>query len=119
MKETELKKPDKIEITKQQSEEITTRLESRFLPKRGHTMFEVNLKEETIKKAIFDELPAIRYEEALKGNIIAQKKITKKDYCIYISALNIKNVIKIMKRDYNIIIRSKQYKFVCLKAINN
>jgi hypothetical protein len=41
----------------------------------------------------------------MKGNIVAQKKITKKPHCIYISALNIKNVIKIMARDYNIIVK--------------
>lgn len=105
MKELEEKTPDKIEITKQQVQEIQTVLEGRMKPQKNHTLFEVNLAKQTIEKAIFDELPAVKFEDAMKGNIVAQKKITKKPHCIYISALNIKNVIKIMARDYNIIVK--------------
>lgn len=105
MKELEEKKPDKIEITKQQVQEIQTVFEGRMKPQKGHTLFEVNLEKQTILKAEFDELPAVKYEDAMKGNISAQKKITKKPHCIYISSLNIKNVIKIMERDYNIIVK--------------
>lgn len=38
----------------------------------------------------------------MKGNIVAQKKVTKKENCVYISALNKKNVLKILKRDFGI-----------------
>ena len=55
-----------------------------------------------IEIAEFDELPAIKFEEAMKGNIVAQKKVTKKENCVYISALNKKNVLKILKRDFGI-----------------
>lgn len=105
MKELEEKKPDKIEITKQQVQEIQTVFEGKMKPQKGHTLFEVNLEKQTILKAEFDELPAVKFEDAMKGNIVAKKKITKKPHCIYISALNIKNVIKIMERDYNIIVK--------------
>jgi len=93
---------DKIEHVKQQVQEIQTVFDNRIKPKKNHTLFEFNLESKTIEIAEFDELPAISYQEALKGNIVTQKKVTKKENCIYISALNKKNVIKILKRDYNI-----------------
>ena len=56
------------------------------------------------RKTLFDELPNVKWEDAVKGQISLQKKITKKPNCIYISALNIKNVLKILERDFNTII---------------
>ena len=101
--DTELLKKDKIEQIKQQIKEIQTVFDNRIIPKKNHTLFEVNLVLKTIEIADFDELPAIKFEEAMKGNIVAQKKVTKKENCVYISSLNKKNVIKVLKRDYNII----------------
>lgn len=94
-----LLKEDKIEIVKQQQAEIQKVFDSTLKPKRGHTLFEIDLTANTIQKAIFDELPNVKWEDALKGQISAQKKITKKPNCIYISALNKKNVIKILERN--------------------
>jgi len=93
---------DKIELLKQQVQEKQTIFDSTIIPKKNHTLFEVNLYLRTIKIAEFDEIPAIKYTEAIKGNIIAQKKITKKENCIYVSSLNKKNVLKILKRDFGI-----------------
>jgi hypothetical protein len=100
----DLLEKDKVEIVKQQQAEIQKVLDSTLRPSRGHTLFEVNTVDNTIKIAEFDELPAVKWEDALKGNISVQKKVTKKDNCIYISALNKNNVLKILKRDYNITI---------------
>jgi hypothetical protein len=100
----DLLKKDKIENVKQQQAKIQKVFDSTLKPKRGHTLFEVNLIENTIEKAIFDELPNVKWEDAVKGQISLQKKITKKPNCIYISALNIKNVLKILERDFNTII---------------
>lgn len=102
MKELEVKRKDKVEQVKQQVQEIQTVFDYKITPQKNHTLFEVNLKLKTIEIAEFDELPAIKFEEAMKGNIIAQKKVTKKENCIYISALNKKNVLKILKRNFNI-----------------
>jgi hypothetical protein len=102
MKEIEVKQKDKIEQVKQQVQEIQTVFDYKIIPKKNHTLFEVNLVLKTIEIAKFDELPAIKFEEAMKGNIVAQKKVTKKENCIYISALNKKNVFKILKRNFNI-----------------
>jgi hypothetical protein len=93
---------DKIEQVKQQVQEKQTVFDYKIIPQKGHTLFEVNLVLKTIEIAEFDEPPAIKFEEAIKGNIIAQKKVTKKENCVYISALNKKNVLKILMRDFGI-----------------
>lgn len=95
----DLLQKDKIEILKQQQAEIQKIFDSTIKPHKGHTLFEVNLIEKTIEKAEFDELPIIKWEDALNGQISVQRKITKRSSCIYISALNKKNVIKILKKE--------------------
>ncbi len=100
-----LSEKDKVQIVKQQQAETQKVLDVTLKPKKGHNLFEVNLIEKTIELATFDELPNLNYEDALKGKISVRKKITKKENCIYILALNKKNVIKILNRDYNITIR--------------
>lgn len=104
MKELQSKQKDKIEQVKQQVQEIQTVFDYKLIPQKNHTLFEVNLSLKTIEIAEFDELPAIKFDEAMKGNIVAQKKVTKKENCVYISALNKKNVLKILQRDFNITI---------------
>ena len=98
----DLLKKDKIEIVKQQQAEIQKVFDSKIIPHENHSLFEVDLNASEIRFAMFDELPAIKYEDALKGQISVKKKVTKKENCIYISALNKKNVLKILKRDFNI-----------------
>lgn len=95
----DLLEKDKVEIVKQQQAEIQKVLESTLKPSKGHTLFEVNLIENTIEIAKFDELPNVKWGDALNGQISAQRKITKKPNCIYISALNKKNVLKILERN--------------------
>lgn len=104
MKETDIPVKDKIEITKQQQAEKQKILHSKIIPHENHTLFEVDLSIKEIRLAVFDELPAIKWEDALKRKVSAIKKVTKKDNCIYISALNKKNALKILKRDYGVII---------------
>jgi len=93
---------DKIEITKQQQAEIQKIFDSRIIPHENHTLFEVDLKTNEIRLAEFDKKPEIKWEDAVKGFISAKKTVTKKENCIYISALNEKNAKKILKRDFNI-----------------
>lgn len=47
-------------------------------------------------------MPVLNYTQVMNGNISSKKEITKKEGFIYISALNKKNVIKILKRDFKI-----------------
>jgi hypothetical protein len=110
---------DKIEITKQQQAEIQKVFDSRIIPKENHTLFEFNMLTKTIQVAEFKKPnTTIHWFEALeqyykrklvKVDVFNSKPITKsevikKDNCIYISALNKVNVIKILKRDFEIII---------------
>lgn len=104
MKETDIPVKDKIEITKQQEADTQKVLHSKIVPHENHTLFEIDLSIKEIRLAVFDELPAIKWEDALKSKVSAIKKVTKKDNCIYISALNKKNALKILKRDYGIVL---------------
>lgn len=103
MKIAELTKAeDKIEITKQTKNVIQRVFTNRIIPHENHTLFEVDLKAKTIEKAIYDKNLCINWEDAVKGFISTNKQVTKNNDCIYISALNKRNVIKILKRDYQI-----------------
>lgn len=101
MKETELKQSDKIEITKQAKKDIQRILDSRMKPHKNHTIFEVNLVEKTIEEAKFDRNLTITFSDAMQQKR-ENKSISKKQDCIYIPALNRKNVLKILKRDFGL-----------------
>lgn len=107
MKETELKKEDKIEIVKQTSIEKKTVFLGTARPNKGHTMFEVNHKLKTIVCAEYDVPKAIEFVEAQKGVKKSSKSITKKPDCSYVSALNKKNALKILKREVGFDINAK------------
>jgi hypothetical protein len=103
MKELEQKNPDKLEKVTQVSIEKQTKFIGSSKPMPGHTTFEVNYELKTIEKAIFDNPETIKFEDAkqlIKKKV--PKKITVKKNCVYISALNKKNAIKIAKRDFGI-----------------
>lgn len=110
MRELNEKKIDKIEEVKQVSIEKQTVFLGTVKPKKGHKMFEVNHKLKTIVEAVFDELPAIKFEDAKNGLKSSANKITKKEDCIYVSALNKKNVLKILKRDLGAYVNVYDYK---------
>lgn len=110
MKELEQKKIDKIEEVKQVSIEKQTVFLGTVKPKKGHTMFEVNYKLKTIVEAVFDEVPAIKFLDAKLGIKSASKKITKKEGCVYVSALNKTNVLKILRRNLGIDFNIDEYK---------
>lgn len=100
MKEINQKSADKIENVKQVSLEKKNYFLGTLKPKKGHKIFEVNIKLKTIEEASFDELPAVKFTDPISGQISTKKKITTKPECVYISALNKKNVSKILKRDF-------------------
>jgi hypothetical protein len=110
---------DKVEIVKQQQAEIQKVFDSRIIPKENHTLFEFNILTNTIEVAEFKPPnTVIHWTEALEqyykrklvrvdvfnSKPITKSEVIKKDNCIYISALNKVNVIKILKRDFEIII---------------
>ena len=87
---------------KQTNHEIKTVFTGVLYPKQVHTLFEINVDDKTIEKAVYDAPLILKYEDAMQRNVSSAKKLTRKQGCLYISALNKKNVIKILKRDFNI-----------------
>jgi|SRR5690554_1303450 len=104
---------DKIVIVGQKEIEKKQELVGIIQPQRGHTLFEIDLEKQTIEPAKIEDsiAPFIREKPKSKGlGIMAfkdgrkkvmidkipelHKKLIRKPNCIYISALNRKNVIK-------------------------
>lgn len=102
MKEIKQKFADKIEIVKQVSIQKQKVKIATLKPQKNRKMFEVNMKLKTITSAIYDTPPAIKFTDAQTGVKSASKKITLNQDCVYISALNQKNVLKILKRDFGV-----------------
>jgi hypothetical protein len=102
MKEIKQKFADKIEIVKQVSIEKQNVKIGTLKPQKNHKMFEVNMILKTITAATYDDPPAIKFSDAQIGVKSASKKITVNQDCVYISALNTKNVKKIIKRDFKV-----------------
>lgn len=101
MKELNEKNADKVETIAETPIEKKKVFLGTVHPKKGHTMFEVNLIEKTIEFAKFDKNVIITFADAQQVKK-QNKTITKIPNCIYVSALNKKNVIKILKRDAGI-----------------
>ena len=110
-------KKDKIEIVKQQVKEITKVLDARIIPHENHTVFEVDLKKRTIVKAEYKppktvvtwteacemhQKKKLKQVDIFNPEPISKSDIIKKENCIYISALNVANVKKVLERDFNI-----------------
>lgn len=104
---------DKIVIVGQKEIEKKQELVGRVKLERGHTLFEINLKEKTIEEAEFENndikqwnqkkeskgLGVMGFENGSKKTVLdgpdaIHRKVMRKPMCIYISALNRKNVIK-------------------------
>ena len=103
MKELKTKNQDKIEVTKQQQAETQLVLDSKIVPHENHILFEFDLKNKTIQLAVFEpEIKEIHWKDAVNKNFRKNKKVIKKANCLYISALNKENCIKILKRNYKI-----------------
>ena len=101
MNELKQRFSENLEVHKQSKKDIQKRLDGNIQPKKNHIVFEINVTEKTIKQAVFDKNITITYTEAFSVRK-ENKSITRKKDCIYISAMNKKNVIKILKRDFNV-----------------
>lgn len=96
MKETVSIPKDQIENVKQVEFKKQLRLTGRYIPQKGHTLFEVNRLTKQVVKAEYEDVKEIDYLATKKGPFrqITTKKVIVRDNCIYISALNIKNCFK-------------------------
>jgi len=84
--EAEVKTPAKSEF----------KLIGQLRPKRGHTVWEINIEARTICEAEFEKQD-IDFHAISSGQTI-RKRILRKPGCVYISALNKKNAWKIIDR---------------------
>ena len=117
MNELKKKSNDKIEIVKQQQKKQTLLLQKKTILHKGHSVFEYNritnkvvlADYEPPKEVIHWQQAYDNYHKKVTNKIDifnAQtrtiSKVIKRENCVYIPALNKKNVIKILERDYNI-----------------
>ena len=116
-KDFQLSQSDKIEIVKQQQKKQTIILQKKLIPKNGHQVYECNLVSKTISLANYEpNRTELHYHEARmmhdkkaflnidlnNPTFITKAKVLIQPNCIYISALNFKNVIKVLLRDYRL-----------------
>ena len=121
MKELEIKREDKIEIVKQQQKKQTLVLQKRIIPHENHIIFEYNQVKDILIVAEYEPVRTeIHWFEAIRifkkkvdkvdifnPNPIQKTKVIQKPNCIYLSALNIDNAVKVLRRDYNINYKQK------------
>jgi hypothetical protein len=89
---------DKIEITQQQVQEYQKILETTIFPKPNHILYEINLLDGSIIPAEFDKPAVLLWEDAVRGTWSSNKELTKKPNCVYISAMNIENAKKHLRK---------------------
>lgn len=90
MKETQPHLQDQVKIEVPAQHQKKLQLLSRKHFKKGHTLFEFNFKENTIKKLVFEEDKLVSFD----GKKQKHKKVVIKENCVYIPALNVKNAIR-------------------------
>lgn len=96
---------DKQKIKETRKKEVDKKLilQGSLKPHRGHTLFKLDLSTYEISKAKF-ETQDVHYTDVVAKKRKKNKKIIKEEGCIYISALNINNLKKVIKRDYGFIL---------------
>ena len=95
------KQKDEIQIEKKQFEKKEIFVK-RIIPHKNHSVFEYDLDSKELKLAEFENIPTIKWEDAVNKNYGIYRKILKSGNCIYFSALNFKNALKVLKRDFGI-----------------
>lgn len=90
------------ELVEEKQQETEREFVGRIVPHRNHTLFEYDLKNKELRKAVFDKPPVIKFTDAQKGVVSPKKEVTQKEHHLYLSCLNRKNAIKVLKRTYNI-----------------
>lgn len=92
---------DDIQIEKKQFER-KEHFVKRLNPHLSHKVFEYNKATGELNEAQFYNIPTITWEDAVKQNYAKYRKIAQRENCIYFSCLNLKNAVKVLKRDFNI-----------------
>ena len=100
MKETQLQTKDKIEILKQQKIQKQLFYKNSVQPHSGHKCFSYNTVTNVMKLAKFKE-DVLCFLAARRGEIAPKRKVIIETDCIYITALNMTNAIKHIKKYLN------------------
>lgn len=85
---------DQIESEHLEREKIEFKFQHSIRPRKGHTVWEINLKTKEISHAKYKETDIIDFHEAQKKTGKNIKDIVRNPGFIYISALNQKNALK-------------------------
>lgn len=112
MEEKKIIKPRVIKMKPEPKPEA--KLVARVIPQSGHTLFEVNKVDMIIKPAKYDmvnrmveSVPIMNKILGTKGeSVFTEKQVPEvivQPNCLYISALNAKNVMKILVRNFGFI----------------
>lgn len=100
-------KKDKIEIVGQQEISKGLKLVGKTRKVPGHTLFEFNYKTNTLRRAEFIKQENIlefsQAKMAFDKKVKQINKVKIEENCIYVQALNLKNAIKVLRRDYKVI----------------
>jgi hypothetical protein len=94
MKELELNKQSKIEISVKQKKEVKHDLIGKIIPENGHSIFKINKETLQIELAKFSNI-TYHFSGDDKKEIITENEF------VYISALNKKNALKKFKKEDN------------------
>lgn len=84
---------DKVQMVQQEKK---AELVGRVKPRRGHKLFEVNTKTWMVGEAVYEDGGVVMYNP--KGSCSSHRKVIVKPDCLYISVLNVKNVMKKLGR---------------------
>ncbi len=97
---------DKENINETRKKEVEKKITfvNRILPKRGHKIWKFNISLNTLIECEFlEESKELKWGNAVVKDFSKTKKVIIEENCIYFNSLNIKNAVKILKRDYGII----------------
>lgn len=86
---------ERIEMVKKNQQEY--HLIGRAIARAGHTLFEYNKETHTVRRA---EIKRTMYVSDFKtGEVVFNNRCEVRRNCMYLQALNIKNAIKILRRE--------------------
>lgn len=89
------KEHERIEMVKKNQQEY--HLIGRAIARAGHTLFEYNKETHTVRRA---EIKRTMYVFDFKtGEVVFNNRCEVRRNCMYLQALNIKNAIKILRRE--------------------
>ena len=88
-----LKKQERVEIVAAQQKQHQKLLTGKIMPKRGHTVWEINKETLDIKEAKYQN-HALKYELAAIGDFSRLADLIMEEGFIYIPALNKENALK-------------------------